>query len=88
MEFGNIIQGHVNELLGRNKDISQSRLNICYSCPLYSPNFGGVCNKKLWLNVNTGDVSTSSKEGYKNGCGCRLNAKTKLVNEVCPLGKW
>lgn len=88
MELGNIIQGHWNEVIGRNKDISEQRLNICYSCPIYSARLGGLCNNKLWLNPNTGDVSTTKKEGYKNGCGCRLQAKTKLPNAVCPLGKW
>lgn len=28
------------------------------------------------------------KLGYKNGCGCKLTGKTKLVNSVCPIGKW
>lgn len=88
MEIGNIIHGHLNEILGLNKDISESRLMVCLSCPLYANRLGGLCNNKLWLNPVTGDISTSPKDGYKNGCGCRLNAKTKLLNAVCPLGKW
>lgn len=88
MEIGQIVKGHVNEVLGINKDISQQRLKICFACPLYSQKLGGTCNSKLWLNPNTGDVSTSEKDGYKNGCGCRLLAKTKLVNARCPLKKW
>lgn len=88
MEIGNIIHGHWNELTGRNEDISQNRLKICYACPIYSPKLGGMCNNKLWLNVITGDVSTEPKEGYKRGCGCRLQSKTRLANAVCPLGKW
>lgn len=88
MEISNIVHGHVNELFGLNKDISEPRLKICYACQLYSPRLGGVCNNKLWLNPNNGDVSMVSKPGYKNGCGCRLKAKTKLPNAKCPLGKW
>lgn len=88
MEIGNIVQGHLNEVLGLNKDISAGRLKICYQCPLYSPNLGGMCNNRLWLNVETGDVSTTSKQGYRRGCGCRLKAKTSLSHEVCPVGKW
>lgn len=88
MEIGNIVKGHINEALGLNKDLSKSRMQICYSCPLYSDKFGGLCNSKLWLNQLTGDISTINKPGYKNGCGCRLQAKTKLSNAVCPLGKW
>lgn len=59
MEIGQIVKGHMNELLGLNKDISEERLKVCYSCPLYSTKFGGLCNNRLWLNPNTGDVSTS-----------------------------
>lgn len=88
MEIGNIIKGHFNELLGLNKDISEGRLQICWQCPLYSPKYGGLCNNKLWINLETGDVSTEQKEGYKRGCGCRLNAKTKLLNGSCPIDKW
>lgn len=86
--IGQIIKGHINEALNLNKDISQSRLQICYTCPLYSSRLGGVCNNRLWLNPITGDVSTVKKEGYKNGCSCRLLAKTRLPNATCPLDKW
>ena len=47
-----------------------------------------MCNSRLWLNVNTGDVSTTAKTGYERGCGCRLSAKTRLANAKCPAGKW
>lgn len=88
MEIGNIIRGHVNEFFGLNKDISEGRLKICYTCPLYSSKLGGTCNNKLWLNVETGDVSSTPKEGYRKGCGCRLLAKTSLTDAVCPVNKW
>lgn len=88
MNVFDIVNGHTKEILNLNQDLSQNRLKICYSCPLYSKRFGGICNNKLWLNVNTGDVSTQPKEGYKNGCGCRLLAKTRLANAKCPVGKW
>ena len=88
MNVFDIANGHVKEVLNLNQDLSQNRLKICYSCPLYSSKFGGMCNNKLWLNVNTGDVSSIQKPGYKRGCGCRLQAKTRLPNAVCPLNKW
>ena len=88
MEIGNIVKGHLNEVLGLSKDLKKERLKICYMCPLYSNKFGGLCNNKLYLNVLTGDVSTSAKEGYKPGCGCRLQAKTTLPAAKCPVGKW
>ena len=88
MNILDIANGHVKEILNLSQDLSQNRLKICYSCPLYTARLGGICNNKLWLNVNTGDVSTKPKEGYKNGCSCRLLAKTRLANAKCPVGKW
>lgn len=88
MNILDIANGHVKEILNLNQDLSTNRLKICYSCPLYSSKLGGTCNNKLWLNVNTGDVSMENKSGYKRGCGCRLLAKTRLPNAICPVGKW
>lgn len=88
MEVKNIIHGHINELFNLNNEISKKRLNICYSCPLYSPKLGGICNNKLWLNVNTGDVSTIKKDGYVNGCRCKLFQKTRMSASTCPANKW
>lgn len=88
MNVVDIVTGHTKELLNLGEDLSKNRLKICYSCPLYSNKLGGICNSKLWLNVNTGDVSTTVKPGYVRGCSCRLNAKTRLANATCPAGKW
>ena len=79
---------HIKELFNLNKELSDSRMKICYICPLFLNKFGGICNNRLWLNVNTGDISVNKKEGYKNGCGCRLLSKTRLPNAECPLKKW
>lgn len=88
MEIGNIVNGHMNELLGLNKNLSATRMYICIKCPLYSSRLGGMCNNKLWYNKENGDVSMSYKAGYIKGCGCRLKAKTTIANEKCPAGKW
>lgn len=47
-----------------------------------------MCNRKLYLNPETDDVSLEPKKGYFKGCGCRTKAKTRLLNEKCPAGKW
>lgn len=88
MGIKNIVHGHINEIFNLNEDISKNRLKICYRCPLYSNKLGGICNSRLWLDVNTGDVSTTMKKGYVRGCGCRLLSKTRLPNEKCPTNKW
>lgn len=88
LEIGNIIKGTLNEVFELNKDIKTKRLEICYDCPLYLNKYGGVCNNRLWLNLETGDISLIQKTGYKNGCGCRLQSKTTLPDAKCPLDKW
>ena len=90
MGLSAILNGHTNELLGLNKNISLVRLNICKKCKLYknSSLLGEICNNKLWINPKNEDISTEYKDGYIKGCGCRLRAKTTLVNATCPIGKW
>lgn len=89
MGLGDILEGHTRELLGLDKDISEVRLDICKSCPLRKITLlGPICNSKLWYNPVTRDRSSVKKDGYVNGCGCRLNAKTRLSAAECPLGKW
>lgn len=58
MEIGQIVHGHVNEVLGLNDNLKEKRMKICHQCPLYKDILGGICNSKLWLNPKTGDVST------------------------------
>lgn len=88
MNIGNIVTGHINEILNLNQDISKSRLDICKPCPLFSPKLGGMCNSRLWYNPETKDVSTVALDNYVRGCGCRLKAKTRKSNSTCPAGKW
>lgn len=47
-----------------------------------------MCNSKLWLNPDTNEVSLTAKDGFVQGCGCRLLAKTTLPNAKCVAGKW
>lgn len=89
MGLASILEGHTNELLGLNKDISKARMTICKKCPLCKYTLvGPVCNPNLWVNTKTNEISESKKDGFENGCGCRLEAKTTLVNAICPLNKW
>lgn len=87
----NIIEGHINEFLGNKESLAKPRREICKKCPLYHTNtFWGwsECNSKLWLDPETGDVSTKEKAGYKKGCGCRIEAKITVASEHCPANKW
>ena len=90
MGLGAILNGHTNEMLGLNQNISDTRLKICRKCKLYkkSSMMGEICNSKLWINPINEDVSIEQKDGYIKGCGCRLKAKTTLPNSSCVIGKW
>lgn len=88
MELGQIIHGHFNEITGQHKNLKHERIEICKTCPIYSPILGGICNNKLWINSDTQDVSTVQKDGYVRGCGCRIQAKASLPNAKCIINKW
>ena len=88
MNIIDIANGHVKEVFNINEDLYKKRLQVCYRCLLYSKKLGGICNNKLYMNPNTGDVSTKPKDGYIRGCGCLLLRKTAIANSTCPLGKW
>lgn len=63
------------------------RTIICRKCPICD-NEREICNAHLYLNPDTKDVSTESKEGYIKGCGCHLKWKIANIKSKCPAGKW
>ena len=63
------------------------RTIICRKCPICD-NEREICNAHLYLNPDTNDVSTESKEGYIKGCGCHLKWKIANIKSKCPAGKW
>lgn len=83
-----IIKGITNDVLGINEAMSETRMRICKTCPLYSNSLGGICNNKLWIDPETEDISFEKQPGYKRGCGCVLSFKTSVASEKCPIGKW
>ena len=87
MGVTDIIKGHVNEVLNSNEELFEKRMIICKKCPLYKEsNIGPICNNRLYMDKEN-NVSYSPLPGYKRGCGCRLNAKTRLDRAVCGHGK-
>lgn len=84
-----IIEGHLKEIAGKEKTLSESRISICKECPLCSINrLGLVCDAKKCLNKETEEVVSFPGKNITCGCGCRLEAKTRLKNAKCVLGKW
>lgn len=88
MKLVDIVEGHLNELLGKHKELSKSRMEICTKCALYQMTAAGpLCNPDKWINEK--DISSNEKfEGATKGCGCRLSAKTALKHARCIVGKW
>lgn len=84
----NIVVGHINELVGNNKSISEQRLEICLKCPmLLKTPIGLLCNPNLYINKNN-EISNVNKDGFVRGCSCRVHAKTSVSNEHCIVNKW
>lgn len=66
----------------------EERLKICKACPLWKmTSWGGVCDGDKYINA-VGDVSYFPRDGYVQGCNCRLNYKTKDPFSHCNAGKW
>lgn len=89
MSIRQIIEGHVKEIRNENVDLKNERMNICKECPLYlNTLLGPICNPKRYLNIED-KTSWSTRElpGYKKGCNCRLDAKTRVSGSKCPVGK-
>ena len=84
-----IAEGFVNNILKKEEDLFNTRITICRSCKLHKIDkvFGEVCNKSLWLNPETNEISNSPKIKYVHGCGCVLKSKTRVPNAHCPLDK-
>tara|TARA_R110002020_G_scaffold366060_2_gene578171 strand:+ start:1689 stop:1958 length:270 start_codon:yes stop_codon:yes gene_type:complete len=69
-----IINGHVNELLGINAELSEYRIeNACKKCKVSHDKDGVFQNRCL---------------KYRGGCGCRLPAATALKKKKCPRDVW
>ena len=90
MAVNDIAAGFYNKLLDKKKSLKNERMKICKECKLYKLDniFGPICNKKLFLNPETNEVSKEVKPGFYKGCGCFLDAKTRVQNSKCPLRKW
>lgn len=83
-----IVTGHLYELRGNHTYLMTKRMSVCRGCPLYKYKNGGICRSDLWINPLTNEISATEKPEYVRGCGCRLNAKTRIPEAHCPAGKW
>lgn len=73
--FLKIIKGVINHLFGRNKKLSEKRLQICKGCDYYDKNG----ESELAVFPNTPACSL---------CGCVLAWKTKIPSEKCTMAEF
>lgn len=85
-----IVNGHVNEVLGKNQELFEKRIQICKKCGLYKDTpLGPVCNSKLYIsNEDKTTISQTPKIGYVRGCSCRLHSKLRVSGARCIVNKW
>lgn len=88
MDILDILEGTSKEILGKDEGLSEKRMKICKECPLYKKTpLGPICNPHLYINAD-GVVSDRPKLGFRKGCACRLNSKTRLAYAHCIVDKW
>lgn len=90
INFKHIARGFFNNLTNKEDELYKDRISVCKLCPLLKKDkvFGNICSDELYLNTNTGETSKEEKSGFRNGCGCILRAKTRVLEAHCPLDKW
>ena len=87
-QIGDIVEGHMNELLNKNKSLSEERLEICMRCPIAKQSvIGLVCDSSKWIN-DKDEVRLEATPGFTRGCGCRNSAKVTLPQAHCVIFKW
>lgn len=88
--INSIAEGFYKKALNKEKKLRDSRMKVCESCKLLKEDkiFGLKCGKHIYLNPETDETSNTWKEGFYKGCGCILDAKLRVENSKCPLGKW
>jgi len=89
-QIGDIVEGHYNEITNKETDLYEKRIAICKKCPLYEikEGLGPVCDSKKCWNETEKTLETYPSSKNICGCGCRLNAKTRVANAKCVLNKW
>lgn len=94
------MKGHYKELFSLEEKLFEERIKICRKCPLYEINaFGEGCSndwiKHDELNLKLKNINEDYFNSYVNkneksirGCGCRLQAKARNIENTCPHKLW
>lgn len=89
MSLKDILKGHMKEFKKENDDLYEKRISICEKCPLFKmTSVGPICNSLKYLDKDLDIAFPTDGPNRTKGCGCRLNAKTRIEDATCPVGKW
>lgn len=89
MNLKEILKGHIKEMTNDNQELFEKRMAVCKQCPLFKMSKAGpICNPTLYLNKSSNIAYETDGPNRTKGCGCRLNAKARLDESVCPANKW
>ena len=89
IKIKDIINGHLKELTNKEEKLFNDRMLICNKCPILDKTpIGPICSSKKYLDLKTNKVYQIPGKDRVTGCGCRLNAKARLISSQCPLNKW
>ena len=82
-----IAEGWTNYALGREQELSESRMKICRECPLYNEEKDTCDGKRCWDKVNQKLVDYPGKN-IVCGCNCYMSAASKSRSKKCILDRW
>ena len=82
-----IAEGWTNYALGKERELSESRMKICKQCPLYNKEKDTCDSKRCWDTKNEKLVDYPGKS-IICGCGCYMKKKSSLKRAKCVLNKW
>ena len=86
-QVGQIAEGWTNYALGREQELSEQRMKICRECPLYNSKKDTCDSKRCW-DTKANKLTDMPGKDVICGCGCRLQAKSRLEKAKCPIKKW
>lgn len=82
-----IAEGWTNYALGREQELSESRMKICKECPLYNSEKDTCDSKKCWDTEEDKLVDYPGKTVIC-GCGCYCKKKSRVPSAKCVLDRW
>jgi len=70
--------------------ISEERLKICSTCPLFKKTWDGQhrCDSSKYISPDGKSTSYLPKKDWKRGCNCLLEIKTRNPASKCVIGLW